>query len=291
MPAEAEPMTTPDAPARRVTIIDVARHAKVSTTTVSKVLRNAYGASPTMRTRVQRAIDELGYRPYAAARGMRGRTYTIGLVLPDIRNPFFADVLEGLTDRLRTTDYQVLHGTSHNSEDTEARVTEAMVDRGMDGLVLIAPLSSRAHLERIAHAVPTVVVGRHSRSALYDTVTDDDHAGAHLVVAHLVGLGHRRIALIDHRESDPVRLTEMPNAVRALGYRDAMRSHGLADEIDIITTAYTHEGGCPRRSSPAPTSPRSARCRRSRRPACRSRPTFPLPATTTSPSRRSTRSP
>ncbi|MEU7871913.1 LacI family DNA-binding transcriptional regulator [Dactylosporangium sp. NPDC049140] len=228
---------------RRVTIVDVARHAQVSTTTVSKVLRNAAGASPAARARVRQSMEELGYRPYAAARGMRGRTYTVGVMLPDIRNPFFADVLEGLHDQLHGTGYQLLHGTSWNREDTEASVTEAMIDHGLDGLVLIAPLASRARLDRIARAVPTVVVGRHGRSAQYDTVTDDDHAGAHLVVNHLVGLGHRRIALIDHHETDATRLAEMPNAVRALGYRDAMRAHGLAAEIDVVTTTYTHDGG------------------------------------------------
>jgi LacI family transcriptional regulator len=226
-----------------VTIVDVARHAQVSTTAVSKVLRNAYGASPAMRAKVRKAIEELGYRPYAAARGMRGRTYTIGVMLPDIRNPFFADILDGLTDRLRDTDYQVLHGTGCNGEEAEARVTEAMVDRGMDGLVLIAPVSPRAHLEHIARLVPTVVVGRHGHSTVYDTVTDDDHAGAHLVVAHLAALGHRRIVHIEHHETDPTRLAEMPNAIRANGYRDAMRTHGLADEIDIVSTSYTQEGG------------------------------------------------
>ncbi|MFI5910691.1 LacI family DNA-binding transcriptional regulator [Dactylosporangium sp. NPDC051541] len=236
-------MTASDAPARRVTIVDVARQAQVSTTTVSKVLRNAAGASPAARTRVRQAIAELGYRPYAAARGMRGRTYTIGVMLPDIRNPFFADILEGLHERLDGTGYQLLHGSSYNSEDTEARVIDAMIDHGMDGLVLIAPLSSRTALDRIARAAPTVVVGRHGHSALYDTVTDDDHAGAHLVVEHLIALGHRRIALIDHHETDPARLAEMPNAIRARGYRDAMRRHGLADEIDIVPTTYTHDGG------------------------------------------------
>ncbi|WP_433087569.1 LacI family DNA-binding transcriptional regulator [Dactylosporangium sp. CA-052675] len=236
-------MTTSGAVDRRVTIVDVARRAQVSTTTVSKVLRNAAGASPAARARVRQAIEDLGYRPYAAARGMRGRTYTIGVMLPDIRNPFFADILEGLHERLRGTGYQLLHGSSYSSEETESRVTEAMIDHGMDGLVLIAPLASRARLEHIARAVSTVVVGRHGRSALYDTVTDDDHAGAHLVVNHLVGLGHRRIALIDHHETDAARLAEMPNAVRALGYRDAMRTHGLEDEIDVVTTTYTHDGG------------------------------------------------
>jgi LacI family transcriptional regulator len=228
---------------RRVTIVDVARHAQVSVTTVSKVLRNAYGASPAMRVKVQRAIDELGYRPSTAARGMRGRTYTVGVMLPDIRNPFFADILDGFTERLHNTEYQVLHGNGCNSEGPEARVTESMIDHGMDGLVLIAPVSQRSHLEHVAGTVPTVVVGRHGHSVAYDTVTDDDHAGAALVVNHLADLGHRRIAHIEHHETDPVRLVEMPNAIRATGYRQAMRARGLVEEIDIVSTSYTQQGG------------------------------------------------
>jgi LacI family transcriptional regulator len=231
------------APPRRITIVDVARHAQVSTTTVSKVLRNAYGASPAMRVRVRQAMAELGYRPHAAARGMRGQTYTIGVMLPDMRNPFFADILDGLAESLQGTDYQVLIGTGGNGEDAEARLTEAMIDRQMDAVVLIAPISSRAHLERIAGDVPTVVVGRHARSAGYDVVADDDHAGAALVVDHLADLGHRRIAHIDHYETDPDRLAEMPNAIRAEGYRQAMRRRGLAAEIDIVATSYTRDGG------------------------------------------------
>ncbi|MFI8893891.1 LacI family DNA-binding transcriptional regulator [Streptomyces paradoxus] len=234
----------PSAPSRRVTIVDVARHAQVSTTAVSKVLRNAYGASPEMRAKVRRAIDELGYRPLAAARGLRGQTYTIGVMLPDIRNPFFPEILDGITGRLADTDYQVFLGPGGcNDEKAEARVTEAMIDRGMDGIILIAPVSSRARLEHIAGAVPTVVVGRHGHSAVYDTVTDDDVAGAAMLVGHLTGLGHRRIAHIEHHETDPTRIEEMPNAQRADGYRRAMRAHGLAEEIDVVSTSYTQQGG------------------------------------------------
>jgi LacI family transcriptional regulator len=230
-------------PARRVTIIDVARHAGVSTTAVSKVLRNAYGASPQMQTRVRAAIDELGYRPSAAARGMRGQTYTVGVMLPDIRNPFFADVLDGVTEQIGGTDYQLLMASCCNDEAAEARVTDAMIDRSMDGVILIAPVSSRKHLQAVARTVPAVVIGRHGHSPDYDTVTDDDFTGAGLVVAHLAGLGHRRIAHIEHHETDPVRLAEMPNALRADGYRHAMHAHGLADQIAIASTTYTQQGG------------------------------------------------
>ncbi len=227
---------------RRVTIIDVAAHAQVSTTAVSKVLRNAYGTSPAMRAKVHAAIAELGYRPHAGARAMRGQTYTIGVMLPDLRNPFFPDIVDGLTGHLRDTDYQVLVGPSHcNGEHAEAKVTEAMVDRGMDGLVLIAPVAPRRHLERIARTVPTVVVGRHGHSTVYDTVADDDTTGARLIVDHLADLGHCHIAHIEHHETNPTRLAEMPNAIRAEGYRAAMHAHRL--EPDIVSTSYTREGG------------------------------------------------
>ncbi|MGW0842318.1 LacI family DNA-binding transcriptional regulator [Streptomyces sp. NPDC002787] len=233
----------PQAPQRRVTIVDVARHARVSVTSVSKVLRNAYGASPAMQAKVRRAIEELGYRPHAGARALRGQTYTIGVMLPDIRNPFFAEILDGITDSLEETDYQVFLGPGCNGEKEEARVTEAMIDRGMDGLVLVAPVSSRAHLENVGTAVPTVVVGRHTSSPAYDTVTDDDFEGAASVVRHLAGLGHRRIAHIEHHDTDPTRLLEMPNARRADGYRQAMRAHGLEEWTDVVSTSYTQEGG------------------------------------------------
>jgi LacI family transcriptional regulator len=231
-------------PARRVTIVDVAQHAKVSTTAVSKVLRNAYGTSEIMRAKVHAAIAELGYRPHAGARAMRGQTYTIGVMVPDLRNPFFPEILDGLTDSLSGTDYQVLLGPSCcNGEEAEAKVTEAMIDRGMDGLILIAPVSSRSHLERIARTVPTVIIGRHGHSTAYDTVADDDLTGAALVVDHLADLGHRRIAHIEHHETDSTRLAEMPNAIRADGYRQAMRARGLADHIDVVSTTYTQVGG------------------------------------------------
>jgi LacI family transcriptional regulator len=233
----------PSVPRRRVTIVDVAQHASVSITAVSKVLRNAYGVSPAMQAKVRQAMSDLGYRPHAAARGLRGQTYTLGVMVPDINNPFFPQIIGGLTERLRGTDYQVLLGPADCGHETEAQVTEALIDRSMDGLVLIAPTSRPAHLEQTAQAVPTVVIGRHGRSATYDTVVDDDTMGAALIVGHLADLGHHRIAHIEHLENDPVRIASMPNTIRAAGYREAMRARGLADEIDIVSTSYTQEGG------------------------------------------------
>lgn len=113
----------------------------------------------------------------------------------------------------------------------------------MDGLVLVAPTAPQAELEAAARLLPLVVIGRHARSAWHDTVVDDDAAGAALVVDHLADLGHRRIAHIEHRETNAERSAVMPNAIRAEGYRQAMRARGLAEEIDVVSTSYTEEGG------------------------------------------------
>ena len=228
---------------RRVTITDVALHAKVSTAAVSKVLRNAYGVSPSMHARVRQAMTDLRYRPHAAARGMRGQTYTIGVLLPDLRNPFFAVITEGVSAQLTGTDYQMLLGVGGGDPGAQTRLTDAMVDRRMDGLILIAPIIGQRQLELVGQSIPTVVLGRHSKSADYDSIVDDDLVGAGLVIDHIADLGHRRIAHIEHREAGRGVPTTMPPHVRAEGYRQAMRRRGLGAEIDVVSTSYSEQGG------------------------------------------------
>ena len=112
---------------KRVTITDVAARAGVSTAAVSKVLRNAYGVSPAMQERVRAAMAELDYRPHAAARGMRGRTYTIGVLLDSLRNTFFADILDGVQQQLSGSDYTVLIGAAGFGASEQARTVQSMV--------------------------------------------------------------------------------------------------------------------------------------------------------------------
>jgi LacI family transcriptional regulator len=226
---------------RRVTITDVALHAKVSTAAVSKVLRNAYGVSPAMQARVRQAMSELRYRPHAAARGMRGQTYTIGALLPDLQNPFFEVITNGVTEQLAGTDYQMLLGVGGNDPHAQVRLTDALVDRQMDGLILIAPILGQRRLEQLGRSIPTVVIGRHGRSTGYDSIIDDDLMGAGLVVDHIADLGHRRIAHIEHKERGIP--TTMPPYIRAEGYRRAMRRRGLAEQIDVVSTSYSEQGG------------------------------------------------
>jgi LacI family transcriptional regulator len=228
---------------RRVTITDVARRAGVSTSAVSKVLREAYGVSDAMRVRVRAAMAELDYRPHTAARGMRGRTYTVGVLLDTIRNAFFADILDGVGEELRGGAYQMLVGAAGFGQEDQIRLARAMVDRQMDGLILIGPGFPRAEVLRTAAALPTVVIGHHDLAVGYDAVLDADAEGAALVVDHLVGLGHRRIALTSTGVNGDNGWSGTPERLQARGYLDAMRRHGLGDLARVAMTSYSEEGG------------------------------------------------
>ncbi len=227
----------------RVTIADVAKHAGVSTAAVSKVLRNAYGVSPAMDARVRASIAALSYRPHAGARAMRGRSYTLGVLLDNIRNPFYGDILDGVTDALTKSDYQVLVGSGGFNSDTQMHMGEAMVDRGMDGLILVAPAMSRDQVRAVATTVPVVVVGHHDGSDAYDTVVGDDAAGASLVVDHLTSLGHRRIAHTSVAATKGTQWRRRLEQVRSTGYSEAMQRHNLDRFIKIVATSYYSEEG------------------------------------------------
>ncbi|MFJ3799081.1 LacI family DNA-binding transcriptional regulator [Streptomyces sp. NPDC090088] len=226
---------------RRVTIQDVAKEARVSVSAVSKVLRDAYGVSPEMRAKVGSAIEKLGYRPQAGARAMRGRSYTVGIMLTALSHPFQPEIAEGVTDELDPTPYQEILITGGSAPERQQRSIEALVDRQVDGLIVVAPEMSTSWLERLGASLPTVVIARHGGAAGHDTVVDDDRGGARLMVDHLVGLGHRRIAHTSHPTGSLERPFVLSHTARRDGYVEAMKRHRL--EPDVIVTTYTEEGG------------------------------------------------
>lgn len=213
----------------RATIADVAERAGVSKSAVSKVLRNAYGISDALRASVEQAMADLNYRPQIAARGLRGRTYTIGVVMPDIRNPFFPDIIDGIWDGLQGTQYQPLFAVRHAADETEKPLLEMMLDRKLDGFVMIAPIVGHDYLWQLAAQIPTVVIGRHEAGGTFDTVNNDDDAGARRVVEHLARQGHRRIAFCGFEAVEDAGFN--PVVFRTQGYRAAMRALGLEPQV------------------------------------------------------------
>jgi LacI family transcriptional regulator len=228
-------------PMRRTTIQDVATSAGVSVSAVSKVLRNAYGVSPQMRAKVTTAIEELGYRPHAGARTMRGSSFTIGVVLVELMSPFQCEVAQGVNNALEKSPYQDVLVAAGTSPERQKRSIEALLDRQVDGLILVAPWIEADWIEKLATRVPLVTVALHGPGTTFDTVVDDDYLGASLMVDHLVTLGHRRIAHTSMPAATTDQTFVLSHTARRRGYEDAMHRHGL--EPDVITTWYSEEGG------------------------------------------------
>jgi LacI family transcriptional regulator len=173
---------------------------------------------------------------------MRGKTFTIGVLVSDVQNPFFGLLIDGITDEVERSGYELMVGPAGATAASQSRMIEAMVDRQMDGLILISPVLDASSLADVAQRIPTVVVGRHGPADEYDTVAGDDLAGAALIVEHLASLGHRDIAYLTHADpdgSDP----RFPQQVRERGYREAMERLGLGDRIDVVPARWTTQGG------------------------------------------------
>ena len=219
----------------RITIKDVATDAGVSVAAVSKVLRDAYGVSDSLRSKVRASMDKLNYRPLASARGMRGQTYTLGLILPDIRNPFFSDILAGINTALERTPYRLMLGISQSTTHIEEGLVDSMIDSQMDGLILIGTAEDQGRLEATAAIKPMVAIGHFApQSDGYDTVNNDDQLSAQLVVRHLVGNGYRHIAMLSLASHTSTIIEE-----RELGYRREMIEQDLGSFINVLRAGQT----------------------------------------------------
>lgn len=214
---------------KRVTIHDVAKDAEVSFSAVSKVLRNAYGVSDALRQKVNVSIAKLGYTPSHSARGIRGgRTFVIGVVFPDMRNPFFADILSGISSALERTTYQMVQGIVQHS--TESALVDSMVNMQLDGLIIVGSVSTAETLSVLAAKIPLVAIGHHLPDVTsLDTVNNDDFESGRLAVQHLVEQGYRKIAMLSLDTTNGTIIER-----REMGYADAMTAAGLAKHVEVV---------------------------------------------------------
>jgi LacI family transcriptional regulator len=221
-----------------VTIQDVARAAGVSRAAVSKVIRNASGVSPAMRTRVNAAIEELDYRPSVAARAMRGASYSLGLEIPRFGNQFLTQIIDGAREALHGTPYQLVIAPAHGEGYA---AIEALADRQVDGLIAVSPLVEPAWLERLAERIPVVMIGRHDQARNYDTVVGDDVSGSRDAMAHLLRLGHRQIAHVTESEAVTAPGSRTPHAFRLETYTECMVEAGYGEHIKVVRTGSTED--------------------------------------------------
>ena len=221
---------------RAVTVADIARAAKVSKATAARALGDYGQVSDAVRSRVLAAAEELNYRPNALARSMNtGRSNTIGVVVGDIENPFFAHAMRGISDVASKAGYDVILTNSDEDVDAEEAAVDVLLDKQVDALI-VAPASSArvAHLGAVGAAGrPLVLLDRRADGEPYDSVTVDNRSAAARATAELLAEGHRRIAFIsthDHPASQYTpgdRITMSSVADRVAGVLETLTAAGI----------------------------------------------------------------
>jgi DNA-binding LacI/PurR family transcriptional regulator len=221
------------------TIADVARRAEVSTATVSRVLAGHGRARPETRERVRAAARELGYRPSGVARSLRQRaTRTLGLIVTDIENPFFPQLVRAVEDAARDLGYAILLCNADDDPERESGYLDLLVDRWVDGIVIAASSLGARHREWLANApLPIVLVNSTDTQIGLPTIGSDNRAGGAIAAHYLAELGHRRFGLI----TAPPRNLDGPD--RLAGARDALREAGIDDRAVLVATAEAGVAG------------------------------------------------
>jgi DNA-binding LacI/PurR family transcriptional regulator len=219
---------------------DVAARAGVSVKTVSNVVNEYPFVTPDTRAKVQRALVELDYRPNLSARRLRGgRTGLIALALPELGQPYFAELAELIVQEAADHGWTVLIDQTRGDPDSERLVAEGIKAHLVDGLI-VSPLAlTPDDLDRRSDTTPLVLLGERLTDAPVDHVTIDNVAAARLATAHLIELGCRRIAAIG---SQP-RIPGGTAALRLKGYRQALRRAGIPTDRDLVAAApHYHRG-------------------------------------------------
>ena len=216
---------------------DVAAQAGVSRALVSLVMRDSPRVSDASRRIVQDAAAKMGYRPNLMARNLASRrTMTLGLLLNDLHNQWFAEIADGIHDEADAHGYRIILGNGRRSASHEDDVLESFLSFQVDGIIVAGCRLAPKRIEAVAREVPVVSVGRALRSRTVATVNSDDRVGARIAVEHLVSLGHRAIVHVDGGHGAGA-------APRRAGYLATMKDLGLERHARIIPGDFTEAAG------------------------------------------------
>jgi len=211
------------------TIRDVARLAGVSVATVSNVLNGGRPVRPEVRAVVLSAVRELSYIPNRLARGLRSRrSQTLGLIVPDITNPFFSGLVKAIEHSARAEGYQVLLSSSEEDARIEYDLALALASRQVDGMIVIPTQDSPRYLLRLSEKTPVVLLDRIGGEDCLDRVGIDNIQAAHHGTQYLISQGHRRIMLL-------ISTLELANIrERVEGYQRALAEAGLQPDPQLV---------------------------------------------------------
>jgi LacI family transcriptional regulator len=224
-----------------VTIYDVAREAGVSMATVSRVVNNNPNVKPQTRKKVFEAIERLGYRPNAVARGLASKkTTTVGVVIPDISNSIFSEVARGIEDIANMYHYNIILCNADKKKDKEIRVINTLLEKQVDGLLFMGGTVTDEHIQAFkTSSVPIVLCGTTTDNTSFPSVDIDHEAAAYDAVKQLTNNGHRRIGMISGTLQDPAN-----GYSRYQGYKKALEENGISVQDDLVRIGnYRYESG------------------------------------------------
>lgn len=211
---------------------EVAAVAGVSLSTVSRVVNGGAGVRDDLAQRVRDAVEMLGYRHNLTASTLRRadrQSATIGVIFEDVSNPFFGSLYRGVEDIARARGVLTLVGSSDEEPARERELADAFMARGVDGLIVATAVHDNAYLLRErAAGLALAFVDRPPRFIDADAVISDNVGGARAAVEHLIAAGHRRIGFLGDRPD------VFTAAERLRGYREALASHGLAEDLELV---------------------------------------------------------
>ncbi|MUT66777.1 catabolite control protein A [Paenibacillus sp. NEAU-GSW1] len=224
-----------------VTIYDVAREAGVSMATVSRVVNNNPNVKPATRKKVFEAIERLGYRPNAVARGLASKkTTTVGVVIPDISNAIFAEVARGIEDIANMYHYNIILCNADKRKDKEIRVINTLLEKQVDGLLFMGGAVTDEHMQAFKTAnVPIVLCATTDENGEIPSVDINHENAAYDAVRKLIDLGHKRIAMISGTLQDPAN-----GYARFQGYKRALEEAGIGHNESLVRVGnYRYESG------------------------------------------------
>ncbi len=215
---------------KRVTIEDVAELAGVSRQTVSRAINDKGEISPATKERVMTAVSELGYRPNRLAQGMvTQRTRTVGLVLPDILNPFFPEVARGVQDIAGGQDYNVFVCNTDDNPEVETKVLQSLAAQGVDGIIILSSCLPDNELMAFADTYrPIVATNRFVDHPNINLLIVDNISGGEIAAEHFIAMGHTAVGIISN-ENAP-----FGHIKRVQGFRDTLAQHNLPHGDSIM---------------------------------------------------------
>lgn len=224
-----------------VTIYDVANQANVSMATVSRVVNNNPNVKPATRKKVFEAIELLGYRPNAVARGLASKkTTTVGVVIPDISNATFSEVARGIEDIANMYHYNIILCNADKKKEKEIKVINTLLEKQVDGLLFMGGSVLEDHIQAFkTSTVPIVLCGTKDESNAYPYVDINHKQAAHDAVQALIDDGHRKIAMISGPLQDPI-----TGFARFNGYKQALADNDIPfDESLVRVGNYRYDSG------------------------------------------------